>query len=84
MADTRTSIDKCSGDECICHEVTTPVQKPIRIFDKVQIQSVSLVQENIWGGPPPGLAPAMVQRIARIQREDEISIARLQGRYLHQ
>jgi hypothetical protein len=64
--------------------VTTQRKKPIRIFDQVQIQSISLVHENIWGGPPPGLAPAMVQRIARIQREDEISIARLQGRYLHQ
>lgn len=82
MEESRSSIDKCSGDKCTCHEVTTQRKKPTLVF--IQTQSVSLVHEIIWGGPPPGLAPAMVQRIARVQREDEIYIAQFQGRHLHQ
>jgi len=84
MEESRSSIDKCCGDKCICHEVTTQRKKPILNFDQIQTQSVSLVHENIWGGPPPGRAPAMVRRIARIQREDEIYIAQFQGRHLRQ
>lgn len=87
MADTPTtecvSIDKCSGDKCICQEMV-PKLKPKNPPQMIIVSTTAGHPRFDPPGPPPGLDAMVVRRIQQIHTDEERAIRRLQGRYLHQ
>lgn len=72
------SVDKCMGEDCICHQA-----KPVRIITELKMESIvihsggsifpggGIVQVNSHRPPeaPPGASAMAYERVRRAQRQ---------------
>lgn len=61
----KVSIDKCLGEDCICHKV-----KPVRVIRELNIQSISIDHgPSIFpgGGFTPPTTPTMAMAVRNIE-----------------